>query len=417
MSHARQLVLVVGSALVVALHAHVQHRLRTGLTVLGIVVGVGGVITMTSVGQGARAEIRSQVAGLGTNVIFVWAGSANLAGIQGGMGTAHNLHIADALALKRAIPLISDVAWHILGPVQVIHTNRNWNVWLAGIPPPYLAMRKWTIVRGRPITQADVDKTARVAILGQTVIEGLFEDADAALGSIVRIGTITLKVIGVLAPKGMSPSGHDYDDVVFVPFSTAERQILGNQFRGVVSTIFATTEREENLPETVEHIQDVLRELHELQPGHPDDFVIRTQYDFIKKEEENAEDLSVMMMLLMGISVLAAGIGVCNMMLFSVSERTKEIGLRMAVGARRWHIFVQFMVEAAIISVVGGIAGAAVGVAGSHAIQAMIGWPIVVSMDSIVVAFLMAVVTGLSSGLYPAHKATGLSPIEALRHE
>jgi putative ABC transport system permease protein len=167
----------------------------------------------------------------------------------------------------------------------------------------------------------------------------------------------------------------------------------------------------------VEHIQDVLRRLHDLQPGHPDDFVIRTQYDFIKKEEEKAEDLAVMMMLLMGISIFAAGVGVCNMLLFSVSERTKEIGLRMAVGARRWHIFVQFMVEAALISVLGGVAGTAVGVAGSQAIEAMIGWPIVVSMDSIIAPFLMALFAGLSSGLYPAHKATVLSPIEALRHE
>lgn len=394
-----------------------RNRLRAGLTMLGIVIGVGAVIAMVSIGEGAKAAVQAQVASMGTNVIIVLPGSTTVSGVRGGQGGAVTLNVSDALEMKKRIPLLQDTGWAKRDVMQVVNGNKNWNGPVNGISPSYLMIRDWLFTSGGPFTQADLDAAVRVALVGQTVVENLFEAGEEPVGSVIRIKNVPFRVIGVLAPKGQSSQGSDQDDIVFIPFSTAERKVFGTQFIGSVGALFATTERQEDLFAAVDQIREVLRARHRLQAEQGDDFTIRTQVDIGKVQEGTSQTLTVMLLSIAAVSLLVGGIGIMNILLVSVTERTREIGVRMAVGAKRRHILMQFLIEAMTLSVVGGTLGIIVGVVGARLTTVIAGWPTIISGDTVVAAFLFSLVVGLFFGLYPANKAARLNPIDALRYE
>jgi putative ABC transport system permease protein len=394
-----------------------RNRLRAGLTMLGIIIGVGAVIAMVSIGHGAKAVVRAQVASMGTNVIIILPGATTVSGVRGGQGGAVTLTVADALDLKKRVPLLTDTGWAKRDVMQIIYGNRNWSAPVNGVSPSYLTIRDWSFSSGGAFTQTDMDASARVALLGQTVVENLYDPGEEPVGSTIRVKNVPFKVIGVLAPKGQSAQGSDQDDVIFIPFTTAERKVLGTQFLGSAGVLFASTDRPEDLPEAVEGVREVLRLRHRLQPHQGDDFTIRTQVDIGLIQEGTSQTLTMMMFAVASISLLVGGIGIMNILLVSVTERTREIGVRMAVGAKRRHILIQFLIEALTLSVVGGVFGIVLGVVGARATTALAGWPTIISPEAIMVGFLFSVAVGLFFGLYPANKASRLNPIEALRYE
>ncbi len=394
-----------------------RNRLRAGLTMLGIVIGVGAVIAMVSIGQGARAAVQAQVASMGTNVIVIMPGSTTVSGVRGGQGGAVTLTINDAAEMKKRSPLLSDTAWAKRDVMQIVNGNRNWNGPVNGVSPSYLTIRDWSFSSGGPFTQADMESAARVALIGQTTLENLFDPGEEAVGATIRIKNVPFQVIGVLAPKGQSAQGSDQDDVIFMPFTTAERKVFGSQFLGSVGALFASTEQSSDLPEAVEHIREVLRARHRLQPDQADDFTVRTQVDIGKVQEGTTQTLTAMLFAIASVSLLVGGIGIMNILLVSVTERTKEIGVRMAVGAKRLHILTQFLIEAMTLSLLGGVIGVMVGVAGARLTTVIAGWPTIISFEAIVTACLFSLIVGLFFGLYPANKAARLNPIDALRYE
>lgn len=394
-----------------------RNRLRAGLTMLGIVIGVGAVIAMVSIGEGAKKAVQAQIATMGTNVIIIWPGSTTVSGVRGGQGGAVTLTVADALDLKKKLPLLSDTGWAKREVMQIVNGNRNWNGSINGISPSYLTIRDWSFSSGGPFTQADLDSAARVALIGQTIADNLFDPGEEPVGAVIRIKNVPFRVIGVLAPKGQSAQGSDQDDVIFIPFSTAERKVFGTSFLGSIGAMFASTDRTEDLPEAVEQIRDVLRSRHRLQSEQGDDFTVKTQVDIGKVQEGTSQTLTLMLFSIASVSLLVGGIGIMNILLVSVTERTKEIGVRMAVGAKRRHIVMQFLIEAMTLSLLGGVVGIVVGIVGAKLTTVIAGWPTIISSDVIVVAFFFSLVVGLFFGLYPANKASRLNPIEALRYE
>lgn len=357
---------------------------------LGIVIGVGAVIALDSVGKGARAVLQAQIASLGTNVIYIWAGSTKVGGVRSGQGSAVTLTLADARELKKKIPLLTETAGARWYPTQMIYGNRNWNGTVNGTTPGYLIIRNWSFRSGGPFTRAELDSAAHMAVLGQTVVENLFEAWEEPVGATIRIQNVPFRVIGVLAPKGRSAQGYDQDDTVYIPFSTAERKVFGTTFRGSVAALFASTGRSEDMPEAVASIREVLRARHRLEPDEPDDFFIRTQMDAGQVQEATGETFTSMLLAVGSISLLVGGIGIMNILLVSVTERTGEIGLRKAVGAKRHHILVQFLIEAMSLSLAGGLLGIALGVLGARFITAFAGWPTIISAQSIGTAFFFS---------------------------
>ncbi|MCP9469585.1 MAG: ABC transporter permease [Nitrospira sp.] len=394
-----------------------RNRLRTGLTMLGIVIGVGAVIAMVSIGEGAKAAVAERVASMGTNVILILPGAVTTGGVRGGQGGVVTLTTADAVELKKRVPLLRETGWARRDVMQIVHGNKNWNGTVNGISPSYLTIRGWSFTGGGPFTQQDLDTAARVAVLGQTAVDNLFEPGEEPVGAIIRINHVPFRVIGTLAPKGQSAQGMDQDDVIFIPFSTAERKVFGTYFLGSVGALFASTERPEDLAPAVAQIREVLRQRHRLQPDQDDDFFIRTQVDIGKVHEETSETLTIMLFSIASVSLLVGGIGIMNILLVSVTERTKEIGVRMAVGATRRHILIQFLVEAMTLSVLGGCLGILVGILGARATTAVAGWPTIISPETVIAAFVFSVAVGLFFGLYPANKAAWMNPIDALRYE
>ena len=394
-----------------------RNRLRAGLTMLGIVIGVGAVIAMVSIGEGAKAAVAQRVASMGTNVIMVLPGSMTTSGVRGGQGGAVTLTISDGMELKKRIPLLHDTGWGKRDVMQIINGNKNWNGTVNGISPSYLAIRDWSFSSGGAFTQQDVDTAARVALVGQTVVENLFDVGEEPVGAIIRIKNVPFHVIGVLSPKGQSSQGSDQDDIIFIPFSTAERKVFGTQFLGSVGALFASAERSEDLAPAVVQIREALRIRHRLQPDQEDDFMIRTQVDIGKVQESTSETLTVMLFAIASVSLLVGGIGIMNILLVSVTERTREIGVRMAVGAKRRHIVIQFLIEAVTLSVVGGCLGIVVGVLGARVTTVIAGWPTIISAETVLAAFVFSIAVGLFFGLYPANKAARLNPIDALRYE
>jgi putative ABC transport system permease protein len=384
---------------------------------LGIVIGVAAVIAMVSIGEGAKRAVQEQIATMGTNVIIIFPGVTSVSGVRGSQGTAITLTVSDALELKKRIPLLVETGWARRDVIQSVYGNRNWNGPINGVSPGYLIIRDWSFVSGGPFTQTDLDSAARVALIGQTIVENLFERGEEPVGATIRIKNVPFRVIGVLGPKGQSMSGSDQDDVIFIPFATAERKVFGTSFIGSVGAMFASTARVEDLPLAVEQIREVLRARHRLQSDQADDFTIKTQVDIGKVQEGTSKTLTVMLFSIASVSLLVGGIGIMNILLVSVTERTREIGVRMAVGAKRHHILIQFLIEAMTLSLFGGALGIVLGVVGAKLTTVIAGWPTIISSNVIVVSFFFSLAVGLFFGLYPANKASRLNPIEALRYE
>ena len=393
-----------------------RNRMRSALTMLGIIIGVGAVIAMVSIGEGAKAAVQAQIASFGTNVITILPGAMTVSGVRSGHGGAVTLTVADMEELKK-IPGVTYAGWARRDAMQVVHENKNWFTTVNGVNPSYLVIRSWSTVSGDFFTQTDMDSSAKVALLGNTVIMNLFEPGEDPVGATIRIKNMPFKVVGALAAKGYDTRGTDQGDVIFIPFSTAERKIMGTKFLGSIGAGFLSAESPEQMAEIVEEVKRVLRQRHKLRPDQDDDFTIRNQLDTAKIQEGTSESMKMLLLAVASISLLVGGIGIMNILLVSVTERTREIGIRMAVGAKRRHILLQFLVEAVVLSAMGGLIGVGLGVAGAKAASNLAGWPTIISGDILVIAFGFSALVGIFFGLYPANKASRLNPIEALRYE
>jgi len=383
---------------------------------LGIIIGVGAVIAMVSIGEGAKAAVQAQIASFGTNVITILPGAMTLSGVRTGHGGAVTLTIADMEELKKILG-VAYAGWSRRDAMQVVHENKNWFTTINSVSPDYLVIRAWTALSGEFFTQTEMDTAAKVALLGNTILKNLFEPGEDPMGATIRIKNMPFKVVGTLDAKGYDTRGNDQDDVVFIPFTTAERKIVGTKFLGSIGAGYLSAESPEQMAQVVDEVQRVLRQRHKLRPDQDDDFTVRNQIDIAKVQEGTSESMKLLLLAVASISLLVGGIGIMNILLVSVTERTREIGIRMAVGAKRRHILLQFLVEAVVLSAMGGMIGVGMGVAGAQAASNIAGWPTIISADILLIAFGFSALVGIFFGLYPANKASQLNPIEALRYE
>ena len=394
-----------------------RNPLRAGLTMLGIVIGIGAVVAMVSLGQGATASVQAEIASLGTNVLIVIPGAMIVGGVRGGLGSVSTLTVEDADDIENKVAGIETVLYGTRSVLQVIRENKNWSTVVFGTTPVFPEVRNWPIAEGNFFTQSDLDSSAKVALVGKTVAQNLFEPGEDVVGSEIRIRNVPLRVIGVLASKGQSVTGQDQDDFVVLPFSTAERKVFGTKFLGTVGIILVATHAQQDIPAAVADIKELLRTKHRLHQAEEDDFTIRTMEDIAKTMAGTSRTMMFMLMSIASISLIVGGIGVMNILLVSVTERTREIGLRMAVGAKRRHILLQFLIEAIIMTVIGGLLGVIAGIGCARLLTAMVGWPAIISPQAVVTAFLLSIAVGIFFGLYPANKASKLNPIDALHYE
>ncbi len=392
--------------------------LRSALTMLGIVIGVAAVIAMVAVGAGARDQVLRQIASLGSNLLLVGQGSVVRAGVKLGAGTASTLIEDDATAIMAEIPGVRVAAPSVRWGLQVVAGNQNWGTALFGLTPDYLDAREWTIVQGRGFSDDDVTQANKVVILGQTVVRNLFGGGNP-VGETVRVFSTPLTVIGVLGEKGQNTQGQDQDDVIFVPISTAKRNIPGMAKANprFVHTIVAKLDDGVDQAEAMRQIRELLRQRHRLASGQDDDFWMRNLSDVSATRDESSRALSFLLAAVAAVSLLVGGIGIMNIMLVSVTERTREIGLRLAIGARRRDILVQFLIESTALSLIGAAIGVLIGVATAALVAHLAGWPTLIQPNSILLAVVVSGLVGVFFGLYPARRAARLNPIDALRHE
>ena len=400
-----------------ALRALRRNKMRSALTMLGIVIGVAAVITMVSIGQGANAAVQKQINSLGTNMLMVIPGATTSAGVRSGWGGVSTLSAADANAIKKECPAVSAVTYFKRQVVQVVYGDQNWSTAAQGATPSYQQVRDWPVVMGSFFTDRDEETANRVVVLGQTVVDHLFGPGEDPIGALVRIKDVPFHVIGVLEAKGQTTWGQDQDDVVIMPFSTSERRVLGTQFVGSVDMIFASAAAADEINDATREITAVLHERHHIQPGQEDDFTVRNLNDIAKASESASKVMTSLLLSVASISLLVGGIGIMNILLVSVTERTREIGIRMAVGAKSRHILLQFLVEAMAMSMVGGLAGAILGIAGAGLISYVAAWPTLLSPTAVIGSILFSGAVGVFFGFYPARKASRLDPIAALRYE
>jgi putative ABC transport system permease protein len=394
-----------------------RNPLRAGLTMLGIIIGIGAVVAMVSLGQGATASVQAEIASLGTNVLIIVPGATTVGGVRGGLGSVSTLTVDDAEDIEKKVANVTTAIYGNRSVLQVIHENKNWSTVVLGTTPEFPDIRSWPVAQGNFFTQSDMDAAAKVTVLGKTAAQNLFEPGEEIIGSQIRIKNVPLRVIGILAPKGQSITGQDQDDLVILPFTTAERKVLGTRFLGTVGIILVATRTRYDIPAVVDDIKDLLRTRHHLHQLEEDDFTIRTMEDIAKTIAGTSRTMMLMLMGIASISLIVGGIGIMNILLVSVTERTREIGLRMAVGAKRAHILLQFLIEAVIMTAMGGALGVGAGIVIARLLTTMIGWPTIISSQAIAVAFLFSLIVGIFFGLYPANKASKLNPIEALRYE
>jgi putative ABC transport system permease protein len=402
----------------VALRALRVNKLRSILTMLGIIIGVGAVIAMVGVGSGAQARVAEQIQSLGSNLIIVLSGSTTAGGIRLGQGSQLTITEEDSASIAREIPAIQASAPSMRGNAQVVYGNLNWATGIQGVTPDYSEVREWGIATGRFVSSEDVDGAAKVALLGQTTAQNLFGDVDP-LGQVIRIKKVPFTVVGLLDRKGQNSWGQDQDDVVLIPLSTAKKKVLGVSQANArsVGTISVKVRAGEDMTEAEAQMRALLRQRHRLQPYQDDDFTIRNLSEILQTQEESSKVMTYLLAAIASVSLLVGGIGIMNIMLVSVTERTREIGLRMAVGARGRDILMQFLVEAVTLSLIGGIIGIVLGLGGSRAISQFAEWRTLVPPEAIAMAFGFSAAVGVFFGFYPARKAARLDPIEALRYE
>ncbi len=400
----------------IALRALRINKMRSALTMLGIIIGVGAVVTMVAVGAGASRKLEDQIAMMGSNLLIVSPGSQSSSGVRMGLGTQQNLTLDDAEAIERECPAVQDIGPTLEGGTQIVSGNLNWATRATGTTPGMLNVRDWQLSAGRPMNEDDIKSSAKVVILGQTVVDNLFGGIDP-IDQIVRIKKLPFKVIGVLAKKGQSMVGQDQDDTAFVPITTAQKKLFRVSFPGQVRMIMVKARSLEDMSAAEQQITDLLRQRHRIEGKKEDDFSIRNLTQFMETAEEQTRIMTILLGAIASISLLVGGIGIMNIMLVSVTERTREIGIRMAIGAKTWDIRLQFIMEAVILSLMGGIVGLMLGIAGSKIVSVSSGWPTEVSILSALLAFVFSGVVGIFFGFYPAYKASLLNPIDALRYE
>ncbi|MEW6419155.1 MAG: ABC transporter permease [Nitrospirota bacterium] len=406
----------IPSTLRIAFRALEVNKMRSALTMLGIIIGVGSVIAMLAVGTGASKRIADQISSIGSNLLMILPGATTAGGVRMGAGTQPTLSLADAEAILKECPAVSDVAPVLSGIAQIVYGNLNWSTGVVGITPGMLIVRDWPLVAGRPFTEQDVKSATKVCLLGQTVVDNLFGDMDP-IGQVVRIKKVPFTVIGVLATKGQSPQGQDQDDTIYVPVTTAQKKLFGTSFPGMVRIIMVKAKSTEDLAPAEKQITDLLKQRHRIGPKQENDFTVRNLTQIMQTAEQSTKVMTLLLGAIASVSLLVGGIGIMNIMLVSVTERTREIGIRMAIGARTWDIRLQFIIEALTLSLIGGVAGIVVGISGSKIISMLAGWSTIISPFSILLAFGFSGLVGIFFGFYPAYKASLLDPIEALRYE
>jgi putative ABC transport system permease protein len=396
-----------------ALKALRQNIPRTGLTMLGIIIGVGAVICVVAIGEGAQASVEQAIANIGVNMIWVEAGGVNRAGVRTGTFSTKTLTLFDYDAIKGTVPLVTNVTPQADTRVQLVYGNQNWNAPVRGVGPEYLALKNWNVVRGAMYTDVDVDHANNVCVLGQIVVDQLFGSQDP-IGEVIRVNNEPCTVAGVLEAKGQSVTGQDQDDQFLMPYTTVMKKIKGQAW---LDDILCSATSAGVVDEAEQEITAVLRERHHIQPGADDDFKLRHPTEIAEAVEQSTKTMETLLAAVASVSLIIGGIGIMNIMLVSVTERTREIGLRQAVGARGRDVLRQFLVEAVILSLIGGAIGIALGTLGARTIAETFQWPTRVSSNAIVLAFGCSAAIGVFFGYYPARQAARLDPIEALRFE
>ncbi|MDP6259177.1 MAG: ABC transporter permease [Rhodospirillales bacterium] len=392
--------------------------LRSVLTALGIIIGVAAVIIMIAVGAGAQSKVDNLIKSLGSNLVLVLPGTTTSSGARGARGSRPTITEDDAIAIQNEIDTVMAAAPMVRGGGQLIYGNQNWSTVIYGVTPEYQVAKEWQMKDGRWFNTEEVKSAAKVALVGETVIENMFQGINP-VGETIRIKRVPFKIIGSLEPKGETPLGTDQDDTVVVPLSTAKKRLLGGRrLKGkLVNVMFVKSFTAASVDETVRAMTELLRQRHRIQPGQPDDFFVRNLSQILQARADSSRVMTLLLAAVASVSLIVGGIGIMNIMLVSVTERTREIGLRMAIGARGKDILLQFLIEAVTLSLIGGAIGVALGLSGSVLIAELGGWPAIIQIKSVFLSFGFAAAVGVFFGFYPARKAARLDPIEALRYE
>jgi putative ABC transport system permease protein len=399
----------------VAFRALARNKMRSALTMLGIIIGVGAVIAMVSVGQGAQALVQEQISSMGTNMIMVGPGSMNMGGVRSGTGatSTNTMTAEDVEAIRRECPSVAMASPLVRAGSQIIFGNQNWNTSVQGVDEDYPKIRKWLIQSGEFFSEGDVRTAARVAVLGQTIVDNLFPGLDP-LGQTIRVRELPFRVIGVMAKRGQDAGGRDQDDIIFTPYTTVQKKLRSILH---IDMIHVSAISPDATYAAEQQITELLRQRHRLAPNQENDFWVRNMTDAADAAEQTNRTMTLLLGSIAGVSLLVGGIGIMNIMLVSVTERTREIGIRMAIGARSSHVRTQFLIESIVLSLTGGLLGIMLGIAFSLLIPALLGWPTLVSLTAIAGSVVFSAGVGIFFGYYPARKAAGLDPIDALRYE
>jgi putative ABC transport system permease protein len=406
----------IPSTIKISFRALWVNKMRSSLTMLGIIIGVGAVIAMVAIGSGASQKISEQISSMGSNLLILLPGATTSGGVRMGAGTQPTLSMGDAEAILKECPAVEEVGPVLGGAAQIVYGHLNWSTVVTGTTPGMLIVRDWPLASGRPFTDQDVKSATKVALLGQTVLNNLFGDQNP-IGQTIRIKNVPFTVIGTLSSKGQSAQGQDQDDVIYIPVTTSQKKIFGTQFPGMVRIIMVKAKSAEDLATAEKQVTELVRQRHHIGAKQDSDFSVRNLTQIMQAQEQSTRVMTLLLGAIASVSLLVGGIGIMNIMLVSVTERTREIGIRMAIGAKTWDIRLQFIIEALTLSLIGGIIGIIVGVSTSMILSSLSGWPTVVSILSILLAFSFSGLIGIFFGFYPAYKASLLNPIDALRYE
>ncbi len=401
----------------VATRALLRNKLRSFLTTLGIIIGVSAVIAMVAIGEGAKARVEESFASMGSNLLVVLPGSTTAGGQRGGFGSMPTLTWDDLRAIRTEVPTVRYAAPLLRAGAQLLSEDQNWATSVYGTTADYFTIRNWPVATGAPMSDSDEESGAKVVLLGQTVAHKLFGESADPVGQLVRIKNVPFEVRAVLAAKGQSPTGQDYDDAAFVPLKAFQTKVQGGLQQYIAGVVYVAAESSAATARAQQQVTDLLRDRHHIAPGADDDFSIRNLAELASAQEEGTKTLTTLLASIAAVSLLVGGIGIMNIMLVSVTERTREIGVRMAVGADPGHVLAQFLVEALALATAGGLAGIALGLLAAGRLSARFGWPMLVRPEVVAVAVLFSALVGVGFGLYPARKASRLDPIDALRYE